>query len=348
MSKSLYDISWQVSETEYRNDPALSYSTIAKFDRSGFDQLSHLFEQQESASLTFGSAVDSIITGGMQEFNDRFAVCNFTQVSPAIQSIVDFLFGKYHEMYQSLQDIPVDEILTVIKNFDYQRNWNDNSRINSIIQKGSEYYNALRSAFGKEAINQETFDEVLSTVRALKESPQTKWYFRANSITEDVDRLYQLKFKANIDGVDYRCMADLIVVDYEHKVIYPVDLKTSSKPEYEFYKSFIQWSYNQQARLYWLIIRKNLDADPFFKDFVLDDYRFIVANKRTLTPLVWKYSDTQKRGTLIYGMNHNIVLRDPLEVGKELNDYLENHPDVPQGINKEGDNDIIEWLNKLP
>lgn len=47
-------------------------------------------------------------------------------------------------------------------------------------------------------------------------------------------------------------------------------------------------------------------------------------------------------------MNHNIVLRDPLEVGKELYNYLENHPDVPQGINKEGDNDIIEWLNKLP
>ena len=348
MSKSLYDISWQVSETEYRNDPALSYSTIAKFDRTGFDQLSHLFEQQESASLTFGSAVDSIITGGMQEFNDRFAVCDFSAISPAIQNIVDFLFGKYHEMYNTLQEIPSEEILTVIKNFDYQRNWRDENRVNSILQKGSEYYAALRSAYGKEAINQEIFDEVLSTVRALKESPQTKWYFRANSITEDVDRLYQLKFKANINGVDYRCMADLIVVDYANKVIYPIDLKTSSKPEYEFYKSFIQWSYSQQARLYWLIIRKNLDEDPFFKDFVLDDYRFIVANKRTLTPLVWKYDDTQKRGTLIYGMNHNIVLRDPLEVGQELNDYLRTNPDVPQGINKEGDNNIIEWLNKVP
>ena len=26
--KSLYDISWQVSEKEYRADPALSYSTL--------------------------------------------------------------------------------------------------------------------------------------------------------------------------------------------------------------------------------------------------------------------------------------------------------------------------------
>ena len=28
--KSLYDISWQVTEPEYRADPALSYSTLLK------------------------------------------------------------------------------------------------------------------------------------------------------------------------------------------------------------------------------------------------------------------------------------------------------------------------------
>ena len=30
--KSLKDISWQVSEEEYRQDPALSYSTLAKYE----------------------------------------------------------------------------------------------------------------------------------------------------------------------------------------------------------------------------------------------------------------------------------------------------------------------------
>ena len=41
--KSLKSVSWDVSESEYRNDPALSYSTISRFDREGFSNLSNLF-----------------------------------------------------------------------------------------------------------------------------------------------------------------------------------------------------------------------------------------------------------------------------------------------------------------
>ena len=35
-----------------------------------------------------------------------------------------------------------------------------------------------------------------------------------------------------------------------------------------------------------------MDRDPFYKDYKLADYRFIVANKKTLTPLVWIYDGT--------------------------------------------------------
>ena len=68
--KSLYDISWQVSEKEYRADPALSYSTLARYEREGFNNLDKLFDRLETPSLTFGSAVDSIITGGQEEFDE--------------------------------------------------------------------------------------------------------------------------------------------------------------------------------------------------------------------------------------------------------------------------------------
>ena len=37
--KSLYDISWKVNEEEYRSDQAYSYSTIARFNREGFNVL---------------------------------------------------------------------------------------------------------------------------------------------------------------------------------------------------------------------------------------------------------------------------------------------------------------------
>ena len=116
-------------------------------------------------------------------------------------------------------------------------------------------------------------------------------------------------------------MSDLLLVDYEHKIIYPVDLKTSSHTEWDFFKSFIQWDYQIQARLYWRIIRDNLDKDPYFKDFTLTDYRFIVVNKQTLLPLVWLFPQTTAVDTIIVGNSAPIKLRDPEVIGAELQYY---------------------------
>lgn len=49
--KSLRDISWQVDEPTYRADPALSYSTLARYEREGFNNLDKLFDRIETPSL---------------------------------------------------------------------------------------------------------------------------------------------------------------------------------------------------------------------------------------------------------------------------------------------------------
>ena len=133
-------------------------------------------------------------------------------------------------------------------------------------------------------------------------------------------------------------MADLICVDYEKKVIYPIDLKTSSHAEWDFEQSFLQWKYIIQSMLYWRIIRANLDKDPYFKDFTLENYRFIVVNKFTLTPLVWEFPMTKESGTLVD--NEGNEYRDPFVIGKELKSYLDFKPAVPNGIEKDGINTI--------
>ena len=135
----------------------------------------------------------------------------------------------------------------------------------------------------------------------------------------------------------------LIIVDHTTKTIYPIDLKTSSKPEWDFYKSFIEWNYQIQARLYWRIIRANMDKDPYFKDFTLEDYQFVVVNKKTLTPLVWKFEFTTSVGELTIG-EHKLV--DPEVLGKELHHYLTSNSPVPDGINIDGINSLNKWLQK--
>ena len=122
----------------------------------------------------------------------------------------------------------------------------------------------------------------------------------------------------------------LIIVDFENKTIIPCDLKTSSHKEWDFQESFCQWDYMIQARLYWIIIKANLMVDDYFKDFKLENYRFIVVNKDSLKPLVWEFPLTKVKGTLID--NNGKEYRDPLEIGSELRGYLDLKPTVPNGI----------------
>ena len=137
-------------------------------------------------------------------------------------------------------------------------------------------------------------------------------------------------------------MADLLIVFHDNKLIVPIDLKTSSKPEWDFYKSFIEWGYGCQARLYWRLIRYNMDQDEYFKDFKLADYRFIVINKKTLTPLVWVFDNTQTEGDII--LKDGTVIRDPFTVGEELNNYLVNKSIVPNGIDLIKPNKLEDWI----
>lgn len=350
MEKSLKDISWVVSEEEYRADPALSYSTLARYEREGFNNIDKLFDKIETPSLVFGSAVDAIITGGQEEFDKGFMVAEFPSVPDSIIKIVRSLFKQFGMLgvYRTLDDIPDTVIIQETIYQSYQPNWKPETRAKVIKEKGAEYYKLLYVAGDRTILDTGTYQDICNAVKALKESEATKFYFAENNPFEpDIERFYQLKFKGEFDGVTYRNMADLIIVNHKEKWVKPCDLKTSSHTEWDFYKSFVQWRYDIQARLYWAIIRQNMDKDEYFKDFRLLDYDFIVVNRKTLTPLVWTCPFTQSVGTLVFGRNGQIEFRDPFKIGNELHTYLSSRPKVPIGIEETKSNDLRKWLNIL-
>lgn len=345
--KSLKEISWQVTEPEYREDKAFSYSTLAKFAREGFHGLPKLFDKVESPSLTFGSAVDALITGGQQEFDSNFFVAEFPSITDSIKNIVEVLFREFAGTHRTLQEIPDVEIIGRTEVFKYQPNWKPETRAKVIREQGSEYYNLMYISNGRKIINTELKSQIDNAVEALRTSDATKWYFQEDNPWDGIERFYQLKFKTTLNGINYRCMADLLIVDHNSKFIYPVDLKTSSHYEDEFFESFVQWSYHIQARLYWRIIRKCMDESEEYADYKLADYSFIVVNKESLKPLVWGFEETKYLGTLRFGRDKHIEFRDPEDIAKELKYYIENEPRFPIGIKgDEGSiNDITHFLN---
>lgn len=349
MNKTLKDISWLVTEEEYRRDHALSYSTLARYEREGFNNLGNLFTKVESPSLTLGSIVDTLITGTDEEFNERFMVAELNnELSDTVATIVKKLFSVYSNKYNSLTAISEDEIISVIEDIQWNNHWLPRTRVKKIKEDGAGYYGLLYLANGRTIISTYIYNDALKMVDALRTSPATKFYFEPNNMFDNrIQRFYQLKFKATFDDVDYRCMADLIVVLNDKKLIIPVDLKTSSSKEWDFAHSFDKWCYMIQGKLYANIIRDNISKDDYFKDYTIAPYKFIVVNRYSLTPLVWDFEDTFTTGDLIYGKNSQYKARDPFVIGKELQHYLKDSPKVPDGIFLDKPNSLRQWLNKL-
>ena len=208
IQKTLDQISWMVSEEVYRADPALSYSTLARYEREGFDKLDHLYDQISTPSLTQGSMVDALITGGEDEFNERFYVADFPSIGDKEQQIADYLFLYHNADCAGFSAIPKDDILTAANRVEYNSRWKDETRVRVLTERCSQYYNLKYLSAEKTIVDTKTYETVLAMVGALKNSPATANYFMVDNPFDNIRRYYQLKFKANLDGVDYRCMAD--------------------------------------------------------------------------------------------------------------------------------------------
>lgn len=345
--KQLSEIAWNVDEPTYRADPALSYSTLSSYERNGrFNALDMLGEKISSPSLTFGSMVDMLITGSEEEFSQNFIVVDDPGISDALKEITAKLFSMYGNTRLRFDDIPDETLAAVGKDCNY---WAGdkytNYRVKLIKENCKPYFNTLCIAQGKTVVTSEDVEDARRCVNALKTSPFTEFYFADNDPFNDtIQRFYQLKFKGNHAGVPYRCMADCICVDNEKKTIQPIDLKTSSHNEWEFPKSFQQWRYDIQARLYWRLIVANVKNDPFFKDYKVLPYKFIVVNRKNCKPMVWDFPMTEASGQLelITPSGYHIIWRDPYDIGSELKKYLDESPEYPFGT--KASQDIVNWL----
>lgn len=347
--KELKDISWLVDEATYRADPAYSYSIIAKFNREGFDKLDKLYEHVESPSLTFGSAVDTLLTGNENEFNERFAVVEMPEISDSLVQIAKTLYGMYGSSYNTISEFPKEILSEVGEECGFWKGakYNDR-RANEIIKGCSEYYLILKSVGEKTVLSTKEYEDALACADALKTSENTSDFFTENPFDTDKKNYYQLKFKGEYEGIPLRCMMDVVRVDYKNKIITPIDLKTSYNFEWHFHHSFVKWFYNIQASLYFEILRQNVERDPYFKDFKIENYKFVVISNQSRKPLVWEYLDTKIDYDVRYGKNNQYLCRNWRNIVKELDSYIKEPVQIPHGFynSKDSTNDLIYWLNE--
>ena len=348
MIKSLKELSLQVSEKEYREHSALSYSTIASYEKGGFSVIPHLFDKKESEALLFGSMVDTLITEGMDAFNSKFAIADFEIPTEAIKNIVDAFIESYPDCTLNDEDSN-DLILNVCNKFEYQIRWKDDTRISKVRELGSDYFEAMHNVGNRTIVSNDLYQEVLATVSALKTQPQTAKYLQQTKEGSDVEFLYQTKFITTLEGLELKCMFDLLIVNHRLKIIIPIDLKTSSMMEYDFPKKYLENRYDLQSRLYYKILKNIISNDDYFKEFEIDYFKFMVVNKHNRVPLMFKddYSKVEDNIEFQYKSGSTKILRNPITIANELKNYLTTAASVPEGIDILGMNSIRERLQLL-
>lgn len=311
---NIKDFALDITEQEYRKLPAFSYSTIAKYERTGFKGLETLFDRESTPSLSFGSLVDTLITAP-EEFESKFYISNLT------------INEKAYEFSNKLKELNIeeynDDILYEIGAEFFSSRFKKETVLTKIKETFIPFIELQKEAEGKTIVQQNDYYDAMACVSTLKTNSFVGKVFGPLPFGE---RHYQLKFKHTFDGIDYKCMFDCIIVDHENKRIYPYDLKTSSNNEYDFAQSFRHYHYDIQSRLYWRILNEKIKGTGY----TLAPFCFIVINRLNKIPLIWKYNGCSEKGSLTY--DSGWICRDPEEITKELQYYLTEKPVVPKGI----------------
>lgn len=330
-----------ISEKQYRQLPHLSYSMLAKYAREGFDGYLHINDDEESESLTFGSVLDCLITEP-KLFDERFKVVD-CKVTGKIKDVLDYLLDKHYEdASDDISSVTQQEYIEAFSDCDFYPNLKLETKLLKFQNDDAKlYYTTKQRARGKQVITAEIFDDATSTANALKYDRYIGKFFADYTKDPYMESIYQLKLQAKIDNCIYKCMIDLLLIDHSKKMIFPVDLKSSSKPEYDFPKSFSYWRYDLQARLYWAILNAIVMHSKDFCDYTIADYTFIVINKKSLNPLAWTFKHTKDYGDIVIG---DKTYESPFSIAKQLNALIENNAKMPLNIKKNKPNVLEDFI----
>lgn len=339
--KSLKDYSLNISEQEYHDLDAWSYSTIAKYARNGFSAIATLHDKlKPTPEMEFGSLFDSFITKGKQTLND-YAVADFS-VPPAEKGVLDFLATSCTLTH--FDEVPMNDVINAAETARYQPNWKPYTRYDKIA-KYADYYDTIKS--GKKLVSKADWEDAMAMYKVFREDEYLKGIFGTKN-TKDVEYLYQVQFCVPwvIEGetVNVKCMFDLLVVDHKKKEILPVDLKTSSMPAYDFAEHFVKMRYDIQSQLYSDVLKKTIDGIPEYYDYLVLPFLYTDVSRTDMVPVTYAYDPSFGLSFTKGEKTYNYKGWE--ELLAEILVYEANDAKVPNFITTAGPNDLIDVLER--
>lgn len=309
----------QIKIDEYFESTALSQSRL-KLLLKGFDAFLSS-QQKDDTELYYnekdyfivGSAVDTILTGEEGEFQKQYYVSNIEKKpSDAEMSIINMIFDELTDNNVTV-DMSLADYPNMLDNAIKEHNWYNgkpgDKRIAGLIERGKEYFEDLKSAFGKQVISKDQETLINSIVDSLRTNNRTAKYFDRVKLKmiADVDIYYQLPIYFEYKGISCKALLDMLIVfkdaDGKPTSLQPIDLKTMAGNAITFLTNVKTHRYDLQGA--WYTKALMTENSSFNVDYKMEG--------ATMLPFMFIVESTTFPGRpLLYKMSGNL-----LRIGKE-------------------------------
>lgn len=280
---------------DYRDIPALNQSTLKKILTHPQDYLSAVKRTGESKEdhFVFGSMVDIMLTGTKEEFDSKFYVDKSNiSVTDAVKVIANNIVEELRNIGVDLKNWTLERniILKHIKFQNYQANWKDDTRTDTIIKAADGYVKLLEEVGSRTIVNELDYSRAVNCVAGLRSDQFTSPFsMLAKKAPKGVEVFDKFIVSFEHLGVNLKGELDRVLIDHISQTIKPLDFKTTSKPLMSFMGEFWKLRYDFQAATYSLGLFKHPEINELIeKGYTIDPFRFIVTHVDSITsPMVF-------------------------------------------------------------
>lgn len=241
-------------EPSYRAHPAISNSDLKYLHDPRLFQLNKqrkLVEEEEDYHR-IGTMVDEFLLN-REEFNEKFIQqpeFKFEPSSPNQHGIVEYIM-----QLKDPTDPTKEDMITA-----YAQNYSKPSEDKALKMYADlkPYIDFEVKADGKQRYTQQEWDDLLTTVQNAKRNPVVNRFLFEPKETDRVHKHLQV-LNMKFHNVLWKGELDLLVLDYEAKIIYNIDLKTTAKPAAWFAYAYNRYKYYRQQALYYYLLQDYIE-----------------------------------------------------------------------------------------
>lgn len=259
-------------EKFYQKKFYFSYSGLNKLLYSPAAFYSHYVLNQREDSTDphlVGGRVLHCLLFDPEKYDDYFISLPGKLPSDNPKKIIDNIF-KIHLGYENnlllLEDYSQDILTQLLTANLYQNLKTDQQRLDKILtDEHKEYFELLKKSLDKTVVDQPTLDGCKVQVEILKSNKDIRALLQLDKSEEDthIETYNELHIRVDHDKLPFGLhgVLDNVVVDYEAKIIFINDLKTTGKSIQDFPDAVEYYKYWIQGVIYTI-----LASDRFLKD----------------------------------------------------------------------------------